>query len=467
MQKKRQNDYQAEDKALLLSYMDKAINGDFSEIDISSFHDTELAAKYNTLLDTFLKANNNFVMRLNDSMTRIGDSSCVKEMIEQVNSQTASISDMRSSSQELQDSIHNIQNAVQNIQGNAHTVIETSQNSIKDMKESIEIVDESVEQVLAINDQVADFKEKAIKINEIIDMVKKIASKSGLLALNASIEAARAGDAGKGFAVVANQMRDLSASTTSSAENVVQYVAELMDGISSLYESVNTTTTHLRSGNESVHKSIGYISGMAQQIDSMSSEIDNIYDEINTQSALTRDFVSSIDNIANSYNNLSEECVGTGEHLYRISRDIDRARSDMARHNSKLSTLDWITVFEIDHLIFTWRVYNNLADFEHLRIDQLNNPKGCKFGKWVTGQTDSRITGSSDFKQAVALHEELHQYACASWTAKDKGNREEALNQFNNAYEVYGRFQKAMNGIRNVIRSTGDREETNIKVMSL
>ncbi len=79
--------------------MDKAINGDFSEIDISSFHDTELAAKYNTLLDTFLKANNNFVMRLNDSMTRIGDSSCVKEMIEQVNSQTASISDMRSSSQ--------------------------------------------------------------------------------------------------------------------------------------------------------------------------------------------------------------------------------------------------------------------------------------------------------------------------------------------------------------------------------
>lgn len=467
MQKKRQNDYHDEDRALFLSCMDKAIEGDFSEIDVSAFHDTELAERYNTLLNAFLKANNNFVMRLNDSMMRIGDSSCVKAMIEQVNSQTEAINGMRGSSQEIGDSIQNIQSAVQNIQGNAHNVIETSQTSIRDMEASVEIVNESVNQVLGISEQVADFKEKAIKINEIIDMVKKIASKSGLLALNASIEAARAGDAGRGFAVVANQIRDLSANTTSSAESVVQYVAELMDGITALYESVNTTTTHLREGNESVHKSISYISGMTEQLDSISSEIDHIYGEINTQSALTKDFVTSIDVIADSYHTLSDECLGTGEHLYRISRDIDRARSDMARHNSKLSTLDWITIFEIDHLIFTWRVYNNLADFETLRIEQLNNPTGCKFGKWVANQTDPRITGSSEFKQAVSLHKELHDYACASWHAKDGGDREEALNQFNSAYNVYVRFQKAINGIRKVIRSTGDKEETDIKIFSM
>ncbi|MCH5256868.1 MAG: CZB domain-containing protein [Lachnospiraceae bacterium] len=466
MQKKRQNDYQSEDRALFLSCMDKAIEGDFSEIDVSSFRDKELAEKYNTLLNAFLKANNNFIMRLNDSMTRIGDSSCVKEMIEQVNSQTTAIKGMRSSSQELGDSIQNIQNAVENIQGNTHTVIETSQNTVKDMQNSVGIVDESVQQVLSISEQFADFKDKAIKINEIIDMVKKIASKSGLLALNASIEAARAGDAGKGFAVVATQMRDLSANTTASAEDAVQYVSELMDGISLLYDSVNTTAGHLRTSNESIHKSIDYIDNMANQLDLISSEIDHIYGEINTQSSLTKDFVSSIDAIADSYHTLSDECVGTGEHLYRISRDIDRARSDMARHNSKLSTLDWITVFEIDHLIFTWRVYNNLADFEHLKIEQLNNPTGCKFGKWVGKQTDTRITNSSEFKQAVALHHELHDYACASWHAKDRGDREEALDQFNRAYEVYGRFQKSLNGLRNVIRSTGDREETRIKYMS-
>lgn len=468
MQKKKQGNFYDEDKKLLLSYMEKAaVEGDFSQIDVSEFHDAELAHKYNDVLEAFLKANNNFVMRLNDSMKRIGDSSCVKEMMEQVNSQTVSISDMRDSSQELEDSIQNIQGAVQIIQGNTHNVIETSQNSLKDMEESVQIVDESARQILAINEQVANFKEKAISINNIIDMVKKIASKSGLLALNASIEAARAGEAGRSFAVVATQIRDLSANTTASAESVVQYVGELMKGITALSESVEVTTNKLKEGNESVHQSIDNINGIVEQLDSISGEIDHIYGEINTQSALTENFVSSIDTIADSYDILSHECVGTGEHLYHISRDIDRVRSDMARHNSKITALDWITVFEVDHLIFTWRVYNNLADFETLKITQLNNPSGCKFGKWAAGQTDSRITGSTEFKQAVSLHEELHKYACASWNAKADGDRTEALAQFNHAYEVFGRFQKSLNDLRRVIRATGETEETNIKIYNM
>ncbi|MBD5458775.1 MAG: hypothetical protein HDR27_09425 [Lachnospiraceae bacterium] len=153
--------------------------------------------------------------------------------------------------------------------------------------------------------------------------------------------------------------------------------------------------------------------------------------------------------------------------LNTISSDIDRAGSDMARHNARITTLEWLTVFEIDHLIFIWRVYNNLADFERLKITQLNNPKGCKFGKWAAEQKDSRITGSSEFRQAVSLHEELHRYGCASWEAKDRGDREGALEQFNKVYEVYGRFQKAIDSLRRVIRSTGDSEETNIKIFSM
>ena len=467
MQKKKQNNFYDEDKELLLSCMEKAVSGDFSQIDISAFHDTALAQKYNAVLDAFLKSNNNFVMRLNDSMRKIGDSSCVKEMIEQVNSQTESIGGMRDSSQELEDSIQNIQSAVHNIQTNSHSVIEKSQHSIQDMEASVKIVDESAKQILAINEQVADFKEKAIGINNIIDMIKKIASKSGLLALNASIEAARAGEAGKSFAVVATQVRELSASTTASAENVVQYVGELMEGITTLSESIDVTTKRLEEGNESVHQSIENISGMVERLDSISHEIDQIYGEINTQSSLTKNFVSSIDGIADSYETLSKECVGTGEHLYHISRDIDRARSDMARHNSNITPLDWLTVFEIDHLIFTWRIYNNLADFERLKITQLNNPAGCKFGKWAAGQTDPRITGSAEFKQAFSLHEELHKYGCASWNAKDKGDRAEALEQFNRVYDVFGRFQKSLEGLRRVIRSTGETEETNIKIFSM
>ena len=460
--KRKDDTAQENENALLLQCLDQLIQGDFAAVDTSAFKDRVLAEKLDAVVASLYQSNNTLVMRLNDSMTRIGDSSCVQKMIEQVNSQTVAINDMRGSSQELEDSIGNIQTAVQNIQDNSHTVMETAHTCIEDLNSSIRIVDSSVDQVLQINDQIASFTDKAVKINEIIDMVKKIAQKCGMLALNASIEAARAGEAGKSFAVVANQIKGLSADTTASAEDAVRYVDELMRGITALSESIGSTAGELQAGNESVHRSVEEMDLITSQLSSISSEIDHISEEITTQFALTQNFVASIDTIADSYTTLSEECVSTGSHLYKISRDIDKTRSDMARKNSKLSTLDWITVFEVDHLIFTWRIYNNLADFEKLQITQLNNPDGCKLGKWLASQTDSTLVNSREFKKVAADHKELHKYACESWYAKDRGDREEALYQFKRAYGAYQHFLRSIADLRAYVRASGDTRETDI-----
>lgn len=452
-----------EDQKLLLELMDKAIQGDFSPIDSGTFHDPTVAEKYNQVLNAFYVSNNTFVMRLNKSMASIGDSSCVKEMIEQLNSQTMAIGDMRDSSQELGESIENIVSSVQTIQETSHEALTASAESVLSMEETIRIVDESTRQIQSINEQITAFQEKTEKINEIIDVVQKVAQKSGLLALNASIEAARAGEAGKGFAVVANQVRDLSASTAQSTAAVIQQVNEIKDGINDLVASIEATTKQLQLGNNSVHQSVDVMNTMNAHINAMSQAIDTIFDEVNTQSALTENFVASIDYIADSYDTLSDECVNTGRHLYKISREIDSTRGDMARHNSKITTLDWVTVFEMDHLIFTWRVYNNLADFEQLKIEQLNNPNGCKLGKWLNSQTNPQITGSTAFRQVVSYHEDIHTHACDSWYSKQNGNREEALHHFNLAYDSFQKFTGALNGLRDVIRSTGETVETSIK----
>ena len=103
--------------------MEKVIAGDTSSVDATAFHNQALGEKFNSVILSFLKSNNNFVMRLNNSMTKIGDSSCVKEMIEQVNSQTAAINDMRESSPEPWRFPFRIsQSSVEKIQGKFPTV---------------------------------------------------------------------------------------------------------------------------------------------------------------------------------------------------------------------------------------------------------------------------------------------------------------------------------------------------------
>lgn len=451
------------DKAALLACMDKIMEGDCSLTTPIPFQDIELEQKWKQLMLYILNANNKSAMQLNDAMTVIGDSSCVKIMLDQVSSQSRAIEEMSSSSQELGDSIMNIQESASSIRNSSKDIMNTTNTCIQQLSDSIRVIDDSSAQIEQINGQISDFKEKALQINGIVDVVKKLASKSSLLALNASIEAARAGQAGKGFSVVASQMQDLASNTSISADDIIRYVGELMSGIETLVNSVQSATACLQSGNEEIHNSVESVDAMGKKISFIAEEIDLINEEIRNQSGLTQSFVKAVETLDTNYETLSQECVDTGVHLYHISRNIDNIRTAMAKGTSRLFPQDWLTIYAVDHLIFTWRLYNNLAEFETLKIGQLNNPKGCKFGKWATSQTDQRITGSREFKQAVSCHEELHDCACASWNAKDRGDKAEALRQFHQALEIYGRFSSAIDSLKRLLASNGDKEYTNIK----
>lgn len=462
--KKSNSTNDIQDKQLLLDAMQKIIDGDYSPVDTTPFTDSELADKFNEVITTLKKSNNNFVMRMNEALEHVGDGSCVKEMVEQVTCQNASIQEMSSSSKELETSINSISDEVDYIREGAQAAIEVSRHSVDNMSETISAVTNSVEEIRSINTKVQDFHEKIDQITKIIDMVKKIASQSGLLALNASIEAARAGEAGKGFAVVANQVKELSNNTTNSADTVVQYVTELQASIEELMTLVENTTLHLEEGNSKVQQSVQDINNMSEHMNLINERINNIYNAVNIQTDVTNSFVKSIESMAESYSILEKDCLTTGVHLFQNGRYIDTARSDMARGFSELTTQDWIRVFQIDHHIFTWRVYNNLAGFEHLKITQLNNPKTCKFGKWAAAQTDPRIINSREFKEVYKCHENVHKHACDSWYAAEDGDRENALKHFELTLDSYNKFHAAIESFKSYMRSIGFKDETEIVV---
>lgn len=452
------------DRELLLQAMDKMIAGDFSTVSAEGFSDPIYTDKLNQIVVAYKRANNNYIMRLNEAMESIGDNSYVKNMLDQVSLQQKSITNMNESSQTLKDSINNISQAMSDIRDNTHDMLRASQNSSENMSDSIRVVAESSEKIADINNQVQAFHEKINKIGEIVDIVKKVASQSNLLALNASIEAARAGEAGKGFAVVADQVRQLSSNTAESAEDIVKYVNELKGDIEVLATSMEDTTVKLSEGNEKVEVSLRDIEHMNEQMTAINDSVEKIFEDIDRQSETTSEFTDQVENIADTYGMLTKECTETGTHIFKIGRYIDTCRSDMFREAGAVTTQDMLRIFEIDHFILMWRVYNNIVDFERLKITQLNNPDSCKIGKWMHAQTDPKITGSSQFKKLDAAHRLIHKYACESWYAKDEGDIDKALAAFQKCHDAYYEYKKAIGEMKSYMRTIGYTDETKIVI---
>lgn len=460
--KKEQHVLSDHDAQLLLDSIDNIISGGFDDINPADFDSSVIGGKLNSMLFSMKQINNPVVMRLNETMSIIGDNSLMKDTFEQVESQTMSIKHMQNASLNLEDSIDNISSAMGNIRDNTHNIIEVSQNITNDMNDSITAVNQSSKRIEVINNRVQNFKGKIGKIEEIVDLVKKVANQSNLLALNASIEAARAGEAGKGFAVVADQVRLLSSNTAESAEDIVKYVTELKENIDELALAMDETTVSLAEGNSKVEKSIVSMQQMNNQMISIREGVDSVFNDIDTQTKVTRSFSKQIENISQSYNTLSNDCLQTGRRVFKIGRYLDKTRSDLVRGCSKITEQDWVRVFEVEHFVLTWRVYNNIVGFEHLQKKQVDDPGRCKLGKWLKQVSDERLIHSKEYISLAKSHEDLHRYATLSWQANEDGDHSKAISYFDDTYRSYQEFDEALHHFQSKMHSLGYNDITQI-----
>ena len=135
-----------------------------------------------------------------------------------------------------------------------------SMREISDLTEkSSKVTEDAKEKVKEATDAVDTLSQASVKVGEVINLINDIAEQTNLLALNATIEAARAGEAGKGFAVVASEVKNLSAQTTKATESIQQQV----DGIREVSE---LCTRSIKGIIESVDKSRHIVASVHEKI---------------------------------------------------------------------------------------------------------------------------------------------------------------------------------------------------------
>jgi methyl-accepting chemotaxis protein len=196
----------------------------------------------------------------------------------------------------------------------------------------------------ALNKEIAQIK-------DIVKMIKSVSEETNLLSLNASIEAARAGDAGLGFAVVAQEIRKLADQTKSSSMRIETVIASILNQTKRSVELVKTTITLFNEQTNSIHHTQKSFENILEGTNSIISEINYVeasIGKINTNKEKVELAINEMVEVAEISSSTTEEVTATTEEQAAAAEEL----GDLA---ASLTS----TIYELEEIIHKFKVKGN------------------------------------------------------------------------------------------------------------
>ncbi len=259
----------------------------------------------------------------------------VSAMVSDVTQYTLNVAD---NVEALNQSSEEVANAATNLSAFASQIGEMAGEGKDSLLSVIHMIEETAAQTEEAKQRVAQLTQKSEGIGAIVNTISDIAEQTNLLALNAAIEAARAGEAGRGFAVVADEIRKLAENT----QQAVGEIAEILRGIKEDAERVNDSTRQIAESVENV-KEASIQSGekfesIVEKIMEMNTQVESLAAISEEQSATTSEVKSAIDqmvetmkNVDSSVSSVATDIAGVKDAMMDIKNAV-REFADMAQN---------------------------------------------------------------------------------------------------------------------------------------
>ncbi|MGB9934020.1 globin-coupled sensor protein [Haloarcula amylolytica] len=211
---------------------------------------------------------------------------------------------------------------------NAETLAEEGRTAATKAIDMMERVDDSAKTAAA---DVGRLQERIDEIDEIVEVINDIADQTNMLALNASIEAARAGDAGDGFAVVANEVKSLAEESQEHAGEIETMVSDIKEDTAETVSSLEQTTEEVDQGIEQVTEAMDTLQDIAQSVQEASQGIREVSDATDDQAASTEEVASMVDELVEQADTVADEIEDVAsandeqaENVKRINNTVQR-----------------------------------------------------------------------------------------------------------------------------------------------
>ncbi|MCI6753283.1 MAG: methyl-accepting chemotaxis protein [Selenomonas bovis] len=242
--------------------------------------------------------------------------------------------------------VKEISEQTENVANNASAIAIVTEQTVEAVKHGQAAIQDIVTAMGDINDgtgtvknTIAKLAKQSDEISKIVDVITGIAEQTNLLALNAAIEAARAGEAGRGFAVVADEVRKLAEESGASATKIAELVATIQTDMKEAVEASAQSSQSVEGSRQSVKEADEIFTSIQLQIEALAGGIQDVSNSIQTISEGTKSMTGEMDSIASiSHENASrtqsvsattEEQSASSEEIAASTRNLSQLAEDL------------------------------------------------------------------------------------------------------------------------------------------